>query len=148
MTSLNNCEPINDKLSGYLDNELTQQESQRIALHIEQCDCCRQTYNELKALKNAVSHIDYADMEQEKLDDILNDMTTHRIQDASWVAIMIGCSIIAIILAYQFLAASSVPFIMKLLISLVSGGCIGLFISVLRHRLIISKTDKYNKVKL
>ena len=148
MTQQKQCDHIAEKLSGYLDNELTQQESQLVSLHIKQCPHCSKAYEELKALKSAVADTHYPNMEQDKLEAVLNDMTTHRIQDASWIAIILGCSILAVFIVYQFLFDSSVSIFMKLIMSLIWGGAIGLFISALRHRLIIRKNDKYNKVNL
>ena len=40
MTEL--CSSIEAKLSGYLDGELTQQESQRVHNHLQQCEQCNQ----------------------------------------------------------------------------------------------------------
>lgn len=148
MCPLENCNQIREQISGYLDNELTQQESQRIALHIEQCNSCKQLYEELNTLKGAVSNIQYPNIEQDKLDEILNDKTTSRLQVVSWAAIVLGFFLFALVIVFQFYSGSSMSLGYKVIISLVWAGCIGLFISVLRHRLIIRKTDKYNKVKL
>jgi len=40
-------------ISGYLDNELTQGEAQRVRIHLEDCATCRATADELKKLKEA-----------------------------------------------------------------------------------------------
>lgn len=38
-------------LSGYLDGALTQQETQRVRLHLEVCDSCRRTADEMKTIR-------------------------------------------------------------------------------------------------
>lgn len=40
-------------LSGYLDGELTQAESQRVRIHLENCPECRETWQALQALREA-----------------------------------------------------------------------------------------------
>ena len=49
---------------------------------------------------------------------------------------------------YAFWIDTSMPWYHKLAMSLIWGGGIGLFISVLRQRLIARKNDKYRRVKL
>jgi len=39
------------RLSGYLDRALTQQDEQRVRIHLEDCAACRGTYAELAALR-------------------------------------------------------------------------------------------------
>ena len=41
---------VGERLSGYLDGELTQQERQRIDLHLEACDECMKLLGELTEL--------------------------------------------------------------------------------------------------
>lgn len=39
------------RISGFLDRALTQQEEQRVRIHLEDCAACRATYAELAALR-------------------------------------------------------------------------------------------------
>ena len=40
-------------LSGYLDGELTQAGAQRVRIHLEDCAACRESYDELRTLREA-----------------------------------------------------------------------------------------------
>ena len=131
MKNTNLCEHIGEQLSGFLDGELSQQESQRISVHLSQCDSCSQTYEQLKQIQGAVSQTYYPNMEQQKMNAVLQDLTSKRMFDFAWFAIVSGVLISIVFGVYHFW-----------------GGGIGLFLTVLRQRLIISKTDKYNKVDL
>jgi predicted anti-sigma-YlaC factor YlaD len=148
MKNTNLCEHIGEQLSGFLDGELSQQESQRISVHLSQCESCSQTYEQLKQIQGAVSQTYYPNMEQQKMNTVLQDLTSKRMFDFAWFAIVSGVLISIVFSVYHFWFDSSIPLYSKLVMSLIWGGGIGLFLTVLRQRLIISKTDKYNKVDL
>ncbi|GAC21127.1 anti-sigma factor family protein [Paraglaciecola arctica] len=142
------CEHIGEQISGFLDGELSQQESQRVSVHLSQCESCSQTYEQLKQIQGAVSQAYYPNMEQQKMNAVLQDLTSKRMFDFAWFAIVSGVLISVVFGVYHFWLDSSIPLYSKVVMSLIWGGGIGLFLTVLRQRLIISKTDKYNKVDL
>jgi hypothetical protein len=142
------CEHVGEQLSGFLDGELSQQEAQRISVHLSQCASCSQTYEQLKQIQGAVSETFYPNMEQQKMHAVLQDLTSRRMFDFAWFAIVSGVLISIVFGVYHFFLDSSIPLYGKIVMSLIWGGGIGLFLTVLRQRLIISKTDKYNKVDL
>lgn len=142
------CEQVGEQLSGFLDNELSQQESQRISVHLSQCESCSKTYDQLKQIQGAVSETFYPNMEQQKMNAVMQDLTSRRMFDFAWFALVSGVLISIVFGVYHFWLDSSIPLFSKMVMSLIWGGGIGLFLTVLRQRLIISKTDKYNKVDL
>ena len=142
------CEHIGEQLSGFLDDELSQQESQLISVHLSQCKSCSQTYEQLKQIQGAVSETYYPNMEQHKMNTVLQDLTSRRMFDFAWFALVSGVLTSMVFGVYHFWLDSSIPLYSKVVMSLIWGGGIGLFLTVLRQRLIISKTDKYNKVDL
>jgi len=148
MSKLNDCSHIEVLISGYLDGELTQQESQKVAVHLAQCKVCQSSYQELKKLQTAIGKTPYAQMEAEQLNAILSDLTANRVERASWILITIGLVILLVFAIYHFWFDTSMAWYSKLAISLLWGGGIGLFVSVLRQRWISKKNDKYRKVEL
>jgi len=148
MTELNNCQHIEALISGYLDGELTQQQSQKVVLHLEQCKECQDTYQQFKNLQSAIGKTSYPEMEQEQLNAIMNDLTSNRIEVAAWFLITTGLVMLLTFSVYHFWLESSMAWYSKLALSLIWGGGIGLFVSVLRQRWISKKNDKYNKVEL
>lgn len=142
------CDHIGEQLSGFLDGELSQQESQRVSVHLSQCASCKQSYEQLKQIQGAVGETYYPNMEQQKMNAVLQDLTSRRMFDFAWFALVSGVFISIVFAVYHFWLDSSIPLFSKVVMSLIWGGGIGLFLTVLRQRLIISKTDKYNKVDL
>jgi len=148
MSKLDSCQQVEELLTGYLDAELTQQESQRVAVHIDECQQCRQTCQQLQQLQQAVQEVHYPNMEQDALEKIVNDMTSKTIQGVAWFALSAGLAMIIAMAVYAFWVDTGMSWYEKLAMSLIWGGGIGLFVSVLRQRLIARKTDKYRRVKL
>ena len=148
MSNAGSRQHVEELLTGYLDAELTQQESQCVAVHIEQCEDCRKTYRELQQLQHAVHETRYPNLEQEALDKMMNDMTSRTIQGVAWFALSAGLAMIIAFAVYAFWIDTGMSWYEKLAMSLIWGGGIGLFVSVLRQRLIARKTDRYRRVKL
>jgi len=148
MNKTDSCQHIEELLTGYLDGELTQQENQRVAVHIEQCEDCRKTWRQLQQLQQAVQETRYPNLEKETLETLMNDLTSKSLQGIAWFALSAGLAMIIAFTVYAFWIDTSMPWYHKLAMSLIWGGGIGLFVSVLRQRLIARKTDKYRRVKL
>lgn len=144
----NSCQHIEEMLSGYLDGELTQQEGQHVNIHMGQCATCAHFFAQLRQLQGSIQQTRYPELETEKLRKLLYDSTSRTLQGVSWFAIVAGVVTILVMAAYEFWMNSVMPWYERLAIGLLWGGGLGLFVSVLRQRLIARKTDKYRKVKL
>ena len=142
------CEQIKELLSGYLDNELTQQQSQRVALHVEQCESCRATLNQLEQLRAAIKGSDMPELEQDKIEALLNEPTSKMFENLGWAALIVGVTVSLMFAVFAFFGSDSISLGQKLLSSLIWGGLAGVFFAVVRQQLIARKTDKYKGVKL
>jgi hypothetical protein len=65
-----------------------------------------------------------------------------------WLLLIVAAVVMGGIAVYGFLADPGIEWFWKLLISAFYLGLIGLFVSVLRQRLIERKTDKYKDVDI
>ncbi len=143
------CHKTQELISGYLDQELTQQQNQLVRVHIESCDNCNAVYQDLKAMKDSIGNLQYPDCEEQKMEKILQEPIAKKISIAGWVLITIPLTILFIYhLVTIFTIGSFSLFSMKTIILLIEAGVLLLFIGVLRQRLIARKSDKYKNVKL
>ncbi|MCO7227333.1 anti-sigma factor [Pleionea sp. CnH1-48] len=142
------CKQIETLLSGYIDGELTQQQSQKVHLHISSCDDCRKMLEELKQLKVNVGNMEKPAMPEEILDEIMQDAPARSMQTIGWFLLSVGCSFLVAFCGFHFFFSSDIPIFLKLIYSGIFGGLFFLFISVLRQRLIARKTDRYKGVDL
>lgn len=143
------CHKTQELISGYLDQELTQQKSQMVRVHIESCDECKAVYQDLKAMKDSIGSLQYPDCEEQKMEKILQEPVAKKISIIGWVLVTIPLAILFIYHVISIFTVGSFSlFSMKTIIMLIEAGVLLLFIGVLRQRLIARKTDKYRNVKL
>ncbi len=154
MTKPNNaqqCAAIGDLLSGYVDHELTQQQSQRVQVHMDTCADCRRLHDDLKSMKEQLRQLSYPISDEEMLDRLEKDLFASGSRNFGWILLIVG-ALFAIasgtIAFFMFLAAPDVPVLVKLFNGLLVVGGLALFVSVARERLMTYKKDKYRKVKL
>lgn len=148
MSYSNKCEQIAELLSGYADNELTQQQNQQVQVHINNCESCTEALANINMLKQAVQGTSMPELEQDKIDAILNDTKSKTLQTIGFSALIIGISILLAFAVVMFYTDPTIGLGEKLVSSLIWGGLLGVFISVVRQQLIARKTDKYKGVKL
>jgi anti-sigma factor RsiW len=139
---------VGERLSGYIDGELTQQERQLVVLHCEQCEACRRNLEELQALRDRIGETGLSVIGEDKWRETMEDQGVQTSRSVGWmlfitgVLIAVGAGIIA------FLAADDMPLWTKLMFFAIYGGLAILLYSVLRQRLIERKTDKYKDVEI
>ena len=142
------CQQIDEMLSGYLDSELTQADRQRVELHLDSCSKCRDVYEELAGLRQAVGKMSFGEISREEWSKIMNDLPVRTSRGAGWLMYVAGFLIVCGYGLYEFLADDTVGALIKTGIAALVIGTLLLFISVLRERLLARKTDKYKDVQI
>jgi anti-sigma factor RsiW len=135
-------------LSGYLDGELTQQQRQRVEVHLAGCADCGDRLAELAALRKRVSGARLSLVGEDVWREQMNDMTVKVSRGIGWLLFLGGLLLIAGFGIYQFVIDTSMEPVFKLIVSAVYLGLGALFVSVLRQRLVERKTDKYKDVEI
>ena len=137
-----------EKLSGFLDGELTQQEAQKISLLIETDPEYKLLYQELSLMRHEVQSLSLQEQELEHLDKLFEEPVakTSRIFGLALVAL----SFVAIVgfTLFKIFTHPELGMVEKILVGALGGGSLLLLFSVLRQRLIAIKTDKYKRVKI
>ncbi len=78
----------------------------------------------------------------------MNDATVRTSRGAGWLLFIAGALLLAGVAIYEFVFATDMPPLIKYGTAALYLGLAGLFISVLRQRLIARKTDKYKDVEI
>ena len=139
---------VGERLSGYIDGELTQQERQRVELHCSECEQCTELMAELTALRDEVGQTRLGEYGEDKWRETMNDGATQVTRGIGWLLFLAGVLAIGGVGLYEFVIDSSVPLHIKLISGLIWSGLGVLLLSVLRQRLIERKTDKYKDVEI
>lgn len=133
-------------LSGYLDGELTQGDEQRVQVHLEDCEVCRATVDEMTQLQGATMSAEF----DVPTDDQWSELPRTR---ASGVSMRLGWSIVSVWLltlagyAASELANSDEPLLTKVLVFAGWSGFGLLFLGVVLDRLKSMRTDRYREVR-
>jgi len=141
-------EHVGELLSGYIDDELTQQVRQRVERHCEQCTECSTQLERFQSLKVEIGDASLSrranDIWRENMES--NGIGTTR--NIGWI-LLIGGIVLATSIAFVlFLISQSVSGVEKLIAAAIYGGLLLLLVSVWRQRVIESKTDRYKDVDI
>lgn len=142
------CHEFEEFLSGYLDGEMTQQNRQRVELHLDECPKCRKTFEEMSELQKSVGQLSFGEMSPQERSEIMNDVSIRTSRGLGWALYIAGIVIVLGYGAYEFAVDDEIPALIKTGIAGILVGLVLLFVSVLRQRMIASKTDKYTDVQI
>lgn len=142
------CRPGFDEalLSGYVDGELTQAESQKVRIHLEECRRCRALLDDLLEMREAAMSTPFSAPQDDEWREGPRAPGSRWLRRVGWLLIVIWI-LVAGGLALQSFLASEDPLTEKLLIVILIGGPILLFLSVLLDRIQSLKTDRYKGVE-
>ena len=142
------CRLIEGMLSGYLDGELTQQDRQRVEVHVGTCADCAKTLAELERLRQGIGDLAPPEPTDEQWSRMMRITVTKTSRGLGWLLGIGGYLILAGYAAYAFAKDDTVDTVLKVgVVGLVAG--IGLLLfSVLIERLRARKSDRYKDVEL
>ena len=139
---------VGERLSGYLDGELTQQHRQRVELHLADCEECRAMLGELEDLRRRMGHSGLSPKHEDHWREDMDDLGVKLSRGMGWLLLIGAALVIGGFIVFSFLTDPGISGGWKLVISAFYLGLAGLFVSVLRQRLIERKTDKYKDVEI
>ena len=140
-------EQVKEKLSPYLDGELTQAESQRVRIHLEDCQECRRAFKQLQELKRITADMKFADPPEDKMNQLEQRLSVQAPRKVGWGLLLSGLAVWILYAAYLFVTDPQLATREKLLTGAVVIGAALLLISVLRQRLLELPHDRYRGVK-
>jgi hypothetical protein len=139
---------VGERLSGFVDGELTQQDRQRVILHCEQCPECGRNLEELQALRARIGKARLSTTGEDTWRETMNDSIVQTSKGVGWILLIIGLAMVLGAVLYEFFFSQGMSFWEKFIAFAIYGGLAVLLFSVLRQRLIERKTDKYKDVDI
>ena len=135
-------------LSGYLDGELTQQEAQKVILLLENDSEYRQLHDEMAAMRQEVQSLSLQESELEHLDKLFKEPVAKTSRIFGFALASVSAFVLVLLTMYAVIINEAISLWLKFAIGFLAFGGLLLLCSVLRQRLINSKKDKYNRVKI
>lgn len=142
------CQPGFDEtlLSGYVDSELTQSDSQKVRLHLEECQQCRTLMEDLLEMREAALTTPFPIPPDGEWQEGPRAAGSRWLRRAGWLLVVVWI-VGAGGLAIRTFVEGGGPWFEKLLVLSLIGGATLLLVSVLLDRLKALKTDRYKGVE-
>ena len=145
---MTSCQKINELISGYLDNELTQADHQQVEVHLRSCSTCKQVVDDMTKLKGAVAESrPRAELDEERWEKMMNDKPAKASRGIGWLLLIAGAVTLICYAIWEFAIDDEVQTGVKLAVAAVWFGLLFLFLSVVRQRMVDSKSDRYKDVR-
>ena len=130
-------------LMRYIDKEMEESERIEFEKHLETCDTCREQLRDFSMVKEVTQSMKIADL-PEKVWDKYWDKIYNRIErSVAWFLFITGALILAGYSIYNAVTDPGLYSLIGLGIVLIFVGFAVLFLSVLREKLTVNKSDRY-----
>ena len=138
-------------LMGYLDSELTETEILRMEHHLKECQECASELEEFRRLKEVTNNMRVMMPDEKYWEDYWSHIYNRLERRIGWILTSIGAILLTSYGVYELIAElfllHSIPWIVRIgVLALIVGICT-LVVSVLRERIFLSKSDKYERIK-
>lgn len=135
-------------ISGYLDEELTQQEAQKMALMIEKKPEYKKIYDELVVMRHEIQSLSLQDQELAHLDRLFKEPMSKTSRIIGFILVGFSALFIVLFTLFKIFTHPELGLLEKVLVGAIGSGSILLLSSVLKQRFDTAKTDKYKRVKI
>lgn len=141
------CDQIEVSLSGFIDGELPQQQSQMIARHLETCERCAALVAELRAVRERTARMDIDKPTGNEWKKVEKNIFQSMSRNLGWAIVIVWSAVTAGYALFQLAISPTEPLFEKILVFGLFLGFGLLFLSVLSERVRESKTDRYKGVQ-
>lgn len=139
------CEQFEPMLSAYLDDELDQPERAEVERHVAACPKCARELNELRGLVSAAEELAAPSVDDAVWDAFLDNVYNRLERRLGWLLLIIGATIVAGLFAYEAMVLPWASTPLKIVCATPFLGLGLLFVSVLRQRLHVARSDRYSR---
>jgi len=133
-------------ISGHLDGELTQAAEQKVRIHLEDCDHCRNVLGELRTLRETTMSTEFHKPDDSQWDEGPKSGISLIARGTGWIIAVVWAVFFAAYALWQFWQGSA-NLAERLLVFGGLSALVLLFTSVLLDRLRASRTDPYREVE-
>ena len=132
-------------ISGYLDDELSPEERAAVERRLAESESFREEYEKMKRLVEAAGDLGVDRPPEEVWDTFLDGVYNRAERQTGWLIFIAGAALLACVGVYLFVTEPWGSALIKFLVASPVVGLVVLFISVLRQRLFMAKTDRYSR---
>lgn len=143
------CEEFGQLISGYVDGELSEDQRQRLEEHLKECQACAGQLQEATEMKEELDMLKFKEPSDVELNRYWSSVYNRLERGIGWIMLSLG-SIIALscwafFVIEEFVADPGIAAALKIGVAALITGVIVLFVSLVRERLTLRRTDKYSR---
>ena len=143
------CEDSQYLITGYVDDELSADQQRELEAHLADCPNCRDELAEMKTLKEGLAMMTFKEPGDAELERYWRGIYNRIERGIGWILSSLGAIALlcygAFTLVEEVITDPTIAWIVKIGVSALLAGVVVLFVSLLRERLMLRKTDKYSK---
>ena len=145
------CDDYKNRLMGYLDDELDNDQRQQVEKHLAQCPDCAAEIEEFKKLKAITDDIALVEPEDRIWQDYWSNIYNRLERSIGWIMFSVAAIALTIYAGFkaveELIKDPTVEIILKIGVLALIAGLAILFVSVLRERIYIRHRDRYRDVR-
>jgi len=141
------CSEYETLLSGFVDQELDPDQTQKMNTHLIRCAGCREAYEELVRLSDDVEAISFLEPQDEALEKLWGAPYSRFIRNSGIFLVLAGWACLVLYGTYQFLIDRNEAPIPKMAAAAVFIGFGILLYSVIRDRIKTYSADPYKEIE-
>ena len=127
----------------YVDEEMDAQERSNYERHLESCESCRTSLEEMTALKEVTDTMKIAELPEAVWEKYWTGIYNKVERSVAWFFFIIGSIIVSGYSIYRMIVDPGIDSILRLGIVLTVIGAAILFLSVLREKMAVNRKDRY-----
>jgi len=143
------CEEFKPMMMAYIDDELPDEERERFERHLEGCESCKRELSEFASLKEELAMVKFTEPTDAELERYWRGVYNRLERGLGWILFSAGAILLlcygAFVLLEEVIRDPNVALAVKIGVSALIVGAVILFVSLLRERLAVRKSDKYSR---
>ena len=145
------CDKYKEMLMGYLDGELSDDQSREIEKHLNECTGCSEELGQFRKLKEITDDISLNEPEDRVFEQYWSSVYNRTERRIGWILLSVSGMVLAICLGFMAIEAiardHTISIVLKSGLLVFYASLVILFFSVLREKLYFRKKDRYKDVR-
>ena len=143
------CEEMRPLITGYIDGELSPDQRAKLEEHLADCEDCRREMEQMTRLTEELAKMEFREPTDDELERYWRCIYNRLERRVAWILFSVGA--VAVLCCCGFGLIERVArdpgawLVLKVGVIALVLGAVLLFVSVLRERLAVCKSDQYSK---
>ena len=143
------CQDYRQLMTGYIDGELPDAQRRELESHLRACEACTRELEEFVAIKENLTMIKFKEPSDAELERYWGRVYNRLERGVAWILFSLGAIVVlcwgAFKMIEEIIQDPNISLVLKIGVVSLVVGVVVLFVSMVRERLTVRKTDKYSR---